>query len=86
MFQHAHHNLQLFQVLLAPIFVNHDNVLRPIAGKRLMEVFLDPSSSLAVNTVSSIGSDMYDNLEKIATNFTYDAFVEMKNKHISGLT
>lgn len=25
---------------------------------------------------------MYDNLEKIAPNFTYDAFIEMKNKHI----
>ena len=67
---------------IIPIFVNHDNVLRPIAGKRLMEVFLDPSSTLAVNTVSSIDSDMYDNLEKIAINFTYDAFIEMKNKHI----
>lgn len=67
---------------IIPIFVNENFVLRPMAGKRLMDVFLDPSSRLTVNSVPNIGSDTYARLEKMAVEFAFDSFVEMKDKRI----
>lgn len=67
---------------IIPIFVNENFVLRPMAGKRLMEVFLDPNSSLTVSNVPNIDADTYEHLEKMAMEFAYDAFIELKDKRI----
>lgn len=67
---------------IIPIFVNENFVLRPMAGKRLMEVFLDPNSSLTVSNVPNIDADTYEHLEKMAMEFAYDTFVELKDKRI----
>ena len=64
------------------IFVNEDFVLRPMAGKRLMDVFLDPNSCLTVNSVPNIDDIIYERLKKISVEFAFDSFVEMKNKRI----
>lgn len=67
---------------IIPIFINDDFVLRPMAGKRIMDVFLDPNSRLTVGSVPNINNEIYDNLEKMAIQFAFDTFVEMKNKRI----
>ena len=67
---------------IIPIFINENFVLRPMAGKRLMDVFLDPNSRLMVSSVPNIDSETYDHLEKMAAEFAFDTFVEMKDKRI----
>ena len=67
---------------IIPIFVNENFVLRPMAGKRLMDVFLDPTSCLAVSSVPNIDGSTYEQLEKMAVEFAFDTFIEMKDKRI----
>ncbi len=65
-----------------PIFVNKDFVLRPVAGKRIMEQFLDANSKLSVSEVSNLTADDYEKLEKMSMDFAYDTFVELKEKQL----
>lgn len=65
-----------------PVFVNESFVLRPMAGKRIMEQFLDANSRLTVKTVSNLSSEDYQKLEKMSMDFAYDAFVELKEKKL----
>ena len=67
---------------IIPIFVNENFVLRPIAGKRIMDVFLDPNSRLTVKNVPNIGAEDYAKLEKMSMDFAYDTFVDLKGKHL----
>lgn len=67
---------------IIPIFINENFVLRPMAGKRLMDVFLDPNSRLTVRSVPNINGETYDRLEKNAVEFAFDTFIEMKDKRI----
>lgn len=67
---------------IIPIFVNDAGVLRPMAGKRLMDVFLDEASKLTVRTISNIAPSIYASLESKSMDFAYDDFVELKDKHI----
>lgn len=67
---------------IIPIFINENFVLRPMAGKRLMDVFLDPNSRLSVSSVPNIDSETYERLEKMAVEFAFDTFIEMKDKRI----
>lgn len=63
-----------------PIFVNENMVLRPMAGKRIMDVFLDGGSRLTVSSTQSIPENTYSELEKMCMDFAYDTFVELKDK------
>ena len=65
-----------------PVFVNESFVLRPMAGKRIMEQFLDAHSRLTVKTVSNLSSEDYQRLEKMSMDFAYDSFVELKEKKL----
>ena len=56
---------------IIPIFVNENFVLRPIAGKRIMDVFLDPNFRLTVKNVPNIGAEDYAKLEKMSMDFAY---------------
>lgn len=67
---------------IIPIFINENFVLRPMAGKRLMDVFLDPTSRLTVCSIPNIDGATYDRLEEMAVEFAFDAFIEMKDKRI----
>lgn len=67
---------------IIPIFVNDSFVLRPMAGKRLMDVFLDEKSVLTVLRVPNISSEEYERLTKLSVDFAYDTFVELKDKQI----
>jgi hypothetical protein len=65
---------------ILPIFVNEDYVLRPMAGKRLMDVFLDANSVLTVDTVPNFSEEDYQKLEKLSMDFAYETFVELKER------
>ena len=65
---------------ILPIFINENFVLRPMAGKRIMDVFLDGNISLTVGTVSNIDEEQYQQLEKLSMDFAYDTFMELKDK------
>ncbi len=67
---------------IVPIFVNKDFVLRPMAGKRLMEQFLDTHSSLIVKEVPNLTLEDYQRLEKISMDFAYDTFVDLREKQL----
>lgn len=67
---------------IIPIFVNENFLLRPMAGKRIMDVFLDGTSGLTIGSAPNITEEEYQQLEKLSMDFAYDTFVEMKEKQI----
>lgn len=67
---------------VVPIFVNDDVILRPMAGKRLMDVFLDANSSLTVHNVPNIDEQTYQKLAQLSMDFAYDTFVSLKDKQL----
>lgn len=67
---------------IIPIFANEGFILRPMAGKRLMDVFLDGNSKLTIGTAPNITEDEYKKLEGMCMDFAYDTFVELKDKQI----
>lgn len=67
---------------IIPIFVNRSFVLRPLAGKRIMDVFLDPNSKLTVKSTANISDEDYGHLEKMAMDFSHDAFIKLKDRHM----
>lgn len=67
---------------ILPIFVNCAMVLRPMAGKRIMDVFLDGSGKLRVSSAPNVDAEIYSKLEKSCMDFAYDTFVELKEKQM----
>ena len=67
---------------IIPIFVNENGVLRPVAGKRIMDVFLNPNSKLRVRTIPNVDAAVYEKLEKLSMDNAYDTFMEMREKQI----
>lgn len=51
---------------ILPIFVNSAMLLRPMAGKRIMDVFLDGNSKLRVSSAPNVDAEIYSKLEKVA--------------------
>ncbi len=67
---------------IVPIFVNKNFVLRPMAGKRLMEQFLNANSRLTVKEVPNLTAEDYQRLEKMSMDFAYDTFVDLREKQL----
>ena len=65
---------------IIPIFVNESYVLRPMAGSKIMDVFLDGSSRLDCRMVPNLSEEDYQRLQDICMNFAYNTFVELKEK------
>ena len=64
-----------------PVFVNSEMVLRPVAGKRIMDALLDPSTRLDVTTAPNVGTDTWARLESMSQDFAYNDFVELSERH-----
>ena len=69
-------------VKILPVFVNSDFVLRPIAGKRIMDVFLDANSKISCHESLPLSDDQYEKLCEITTTYAYDTFVEIRDKYV----
>ena len=67
---------------ILPIFVNSAMLLRPMAGKCIMDVFLDENSKLRVSSAPNVDAEIYSKLEKSCMDFAYDTFVELKEKQM----
>ena len=67
---------------IIPIFVNQEFILRPMAGKKLMEVFLDPTSKLTVKQSPALDSESFEKLKAKSTEFVYDTFVKVRDAHL----
>ena len=67
---------------IIPVFVNKDFVLRPMAGQRIMDVFLDETSRISVRSVPNIPDSEYQRLEKLSSEYAYDTFLELKNRQL----
>ena len=67
---------------ILPVFINDQFILRPMAGKRLMDVFLDGNSQLSTHYVPNIDADTYERLKEMSVNFAFDTFVEMKDQKL----
>ena len=67
---------------IIPIFVNDGFVLRPMAGKRLMDVFLDDNSKLTVTMSDNVPESTYQKLQSMCMDFAYDTFIDLKNKMV----
>lgn len=67
---------------IIPIFINDSFVLRPIAGKRIMDVFLNENSKLSVKTIPNLDSEIYNKLEEMSMEFAYDDFSKLREKHL----
>lgn len=65
---------------IIPIFVNESYVLRPMAGSKIMDVFLDGSSRLDCQMASNLSEEEYQRLQEICMDFAYNTFVELKEK------
>lgn len=65
-----------------PIFINDNMILRPMAGKRIMDVLGDAGSRLTVSSTRNISESIYSELEKMCMDFAYDPFMELKDKQI----
>lgn len=67
---------------IIPIFINRDFVLRPMAGKRIMDQFLDTHSRLTVKEIPNLSVEDYQRLEKMSMDFAYDTFVNLREKQL----
>lgn len=67
---------------ILPVFVNSDFVFRPIAGKCIMDVFLDANSKLNCKESLPLQEEQFEKLREIATTYAYDTFVEIKDKYV----
>lgn len=67
---------------IVPIFINKDFVLRPMAGKRIMDQFLDTHSRLTVKEIPNLSVEDYQRLEKMSMDFAYDTFVNLREKQL----
>ena len=65
---------------IIPIFVNESYVLRPMAGSKIMDVFLDGNSRLDCQMAHNLSEEDYQRLQEICINFAYNTFVELKEK------
>lgn len=67
---------------IIPMFINEKGVYRPAAGKKIMDVFLNASSSLSVSQDEAIAPELFEKLDEMSRNAAYDAFVELRDKTI----
>ena len=67
---------------ILPVFVNSEFVLRPIAGKRIMDVFLDANSKISCKESLPLLDDQYEKLCELTTTYAYDTFVEIRDKYV----
>lgn len=66
---------------VVPVFVNDRLVLRPIAGKRIMDALLRPGVRLTVGTASNADAETWARLEELSQDFAYNDFKDLSERH-----
>jgi len=66
---------------VVPVFVNDRLVLRPIAGKRIMDALLRPGVRLTVGTAANADAETWARLEELSQDFAYNDFKDLSERH-----
>lgn len=66
---------------VVPVFVNDRLVLRPIAGKRIMDALLRPGVRLTVGTAVNADAETWARLEELSQDFAYNDFKDLSKRH-----
>ena len=66
---------------VVPVFVNDRLVLRPIAGRRIMDALLRPGVRLTVGTASNADAETWARLEELSQDFAYNDFKDLSERH-----
>ena len=69
-------------VRIIPVFINDELVLRPMAGKKIMDVFLSAASVICTSQTEAPDDAVCTKLEEISREFAYDTFCDMKDKYL----
>ncbi len=67
---------------IIPVFINKDFVVRPLSGKRIMDMFLNDYSRLMIKESGTVDSDCFEELKQISINALYDDFESMKADYV----
>ena len=67
---------------IIPVFINKDFVVRPLSGKRIMDMFLNEYSRLMVKESGTVDSDCFEEIKQISINALYDDFESMKADYV----
>ena len=62
-----------------PVFINENRIIRPLAGKRIWEAFLDKSRQITAEPGKPIEAMVLSQLTDASQEYAYDAFAEMKD-------
>lgn len=63
-----------------PIFINHEFVLRPLAGRKVWDAILDDSSVLTVSGKEKLTQEHYKRLSNESRDYAYDTFLSLKDE------
>lgn len=69
-------------VRIIPVFINDELVLRPMAGKKIMDVFLSAASVIRTSQTEAPDDAVCTKLEEISREFAYDTFCDMKDEYL----
>ncbi len=66
---------------IIPIFINKEGVLRPLAGKKIWDILLKPSTYFKVINNTKINQVELDSINNIAKEVAYNTFIELKDEY-----
>lgn len=64
-----------------PVFMNENRIIRPLAGKRIWEAFLDKSRQITAESGKPIDAEILLLLTDASQEYAFDAFSEMKDAY-----
>lgn len=64
-----------------PVFMNENRIIRPLAGKRIWEAFLDKSRQITAELGKPIEAEILLQLTDASQEYAFDAFSEMKDAY-----
>ncbi|OHW63400.1 RNA polymerase-associated protein RapA [Andreesenia angusta] len=65
---------------IIPIFINDKFILRPMAGKKILDEIVKKSSLLNYRSMIDLEEAEYDRIKDMTKEFVYDTFLDMKSE------
>lgn len=64
---------------IIPIFINDNLILRPLAGEKIWEELVSPTSKIDVKDRIKIDNHKFNQIKEISSEFAYDIFLHIKS-------
>ncbi len=74
-------NEDLYSSKILPLFINEDMTLRPFAGEKIWDKFLEVDVIMTVLDNIYIEKDVYNDLFQMSQEFFYEDFIQLKREH-----